>query len=305
LLNVCCIWPSWAHFGNTNPTITAIVLLGYTISPGLFGFIFTRVVNPDNIEPDDIISSTETVFPVSVSERVPLGLWVFSAIISGSSIIALLLIYDKPADGSGKVEKEKVADAMPYREIFKSLNFWRLFIQFYLNFFLMIFMFCNFRSFLLQHIPNDHLVAYVGTMATVSIIVGRMFCMYILDRSSYITLMTLINITNMILCITIPMIWNNKVLLISWVCAIYFISGGIYPAGMIETFINFPGEDGKKIFPLLNIPWALCTFSITGITSIGDLYGYDIAFYIIAFITLLSQAMLFLWKATPKGIMNC
>jgi MFS family permease len=300
LLNVCSMWPSWAHFDNTNSTIAGIVLMGYSISPGVFGFIFTNIVNPDNLPPDKSDSSSDKVFPDSVSERVPLGLWVFSGIIVVSTIIALILIYDSPNGSSEEEEKEEVPEAMPYKEIFKSLNFWRLFFQFYMNFFLVIFLFCNFRSILLLHISDDHLIAYAGTLSTVSIIVGRMFSMYILERSNYIVVMTLINISTIMLCITMPMIWANPVLSISWVCAMYFISGGIYASGMIETYINFPGEDGKKIFPLLNIPWTLCTFSIAGITSIGDEYGYDIAFYTIALITMLSQIMLCVWKARPR-----
>ena len=83
-------------------------------------------------------------------------------------------------------------------------------------------------------------------------------------------------------------------------CYVHFISGGIYPAGMIETYSNFPGEDWKKIFPLLNIFWPLCTFSLNIVASIGDHYGYDTAFYVIAFITMLSQIMLHAWRAKPK-----
>jgi hypothetical protein len=301
ILNVSSMWSTWAHFGNTNATVTGIVLAGFTTSPGVFGLIFTNVVNPDNLEPPkNSDSSTERMFPDSVSERVPLGFCVFSAIILVSSIIALLLIYEKPKGSSEEEENKKVKEAMSYKEIFKTPNFWRLFLQFYLNFFLVLFLFCNIRLILLYKISDDHLIGYAGTLTTVSIIVGRMLFMYILDRSSYIVLMTFTNISNIILCITIPMIWDTPVLFISWVCAMYFISGGIYPAGMIETYITFPGEDGKKIFPLLNISWSLCTFSLTGISIIGDYYGLDIAFYTIALITMLSQIMLVVWKEKPK-----
>ena len=93
VLNVCSMWPSWAHFDNTNATIAGIVLMGYTISPGLFGFIFTQIVNPHNLSPEKSDKSTDLIFPDSVSERVPFALLVFAGLIVVSAFIAVLMIF--------------------------------------------------------------------------------------------------------------------------------------------------------------------------------------------------------------------
>lgn len=43
---------SWPHFGNTNAMITGIIIVGYSISPGLLGIMFTNIVNPNNLTPE-------------------------------------------------------------------------------------------------------------------------------------------------------------------------------------------------------------------------------------------------------------
>jgi hypothetical protein len=66
----------------------------------------------------------------------------------------------------------------------------------------------------------------------------------------------------------------------------------------------FPGEDGKKVFPIITISWTLCTFSITFITEIGDDWGYELACYIIALATAMGQLIISFWPREENKVVN-
>jgi fucose permease len=303
ILTVCSLWPSWPHFGNTNAMITGIIIVGYSISPGLLGMVFTYIVNPNNLTPDGS-KSIDIKYPEIVSSRVPYSLIVFSVLTLILGIFAILMIYDKPHTKSSESIHDEVQTEMSYKEILTCSKFWRLFCIAYFEYFALNFLVCDYKIILLEYIKDDHLATYSYIFATVSIIVGRIMWMIILEKSSFNSMFTLINIITIVLSITMPMIWNNSLLLICWICMFYFTSGGIYPSLLIETFTMFPGEDGKKVFPIITISWTLCTFSIALITEIGDNWGYELACYIIALATFVGQLIISFWPREEKVVVK-
>jgi hypothetical protein len=303
ILTVCSLWPSWPHFGNTNAMITGIIIVGYSISPGLLGIMFTHIVNPHNLTPEGS-KSIDIKYPDSVSSRVPYSLTVFSIITLILGISAIFMIYDKPHTKSDESIHDVVQTEMSYKQILTCSKFWRLFCIAYFEYFALNFLVCDYKIILLKYIQDDHLVTYSYIFATVSVIVGRIMWMIILEKSSFNTIITVINIITIVLSITMPMIWTNSLLLICWLCMFYFTSGAIYPSLLIETFTMFPGEDGKKVFPIITISWTLCTFSITFITEIGDDWGYELACYIIALATAVGQLIISFWPREEKKVVN-
>lgn len=296
-INVISLWPPWAHFGNTNGMITAISLTGYTLTPGMYGFIFTKIVNPDNLSAVESKVSTEVIFPVSVSDQVPFAMLVLGGLVFMNGVIAMLMIFDNP-NKTNEDYTEIKAD-ITYSEIFKSQHFWRIFLQNYLCL-LAPYLICNLRLILLMLIGDDLLVAYVFNITTIAMILGRLLSMYILDSTNFEVLMSIVNIGSIILCTTFPIVWSSSVLSIVWICSMYFITGGVYPAGIIEIFRNFPGENGKKVAPLLNLAWSMEMISVVGVTAIADEFGYDISFYFLSCLFMISQILLILWR--PKHI---
>lgn len=300
LVTISSLWPLWSHFGNTNATITGVVIVGYSLGASIYALIFTQVVNPDNLIPSGD-KSTDQIYPDSVSERVPTGYIVFTAITFVVGMSSILLIKNKPKTDS---EIQQDSHDKSYKEILLSSNFWRLFLLFYIDYFVICFLVCDFRVFMLKHISDDHLISYASTISTLGNNLGRVIWMIFLDYTSFRTLVTVINAMVILLLVTIPMIWDEPVLLITWISGLWFFSSGLYPAFIVETYTVFPGESGKKAYPILTIPWTLCTFSVIGITSIGDEYGYIYIIYILIGLTLGSIVLVSFWKPKIEDIIK-
>jgi hypothetical protein len=292
VLNICTFWPLWSHFESTNATITGIVVVGYSFGATIYANIFTQVVNPDNLTPPPADKSTDQIYPDSVSERVPTGFLVFTLMTFVIGFVSMIMIKSKPKTDSET--EDDIAHNKSYKEILLSYDFWRLFVIFYLNYFIVIFLVCDYRVLMLKHISNDHLISYASSIATVASNLGRFIWMVFLDYTSFKTLLIVINSSIVVLLFTIPLIWNYPTLLITWISGIWFFSSSIYPSFIVETYRVFPGDSGKKAYPILTLPWTLATFTMVGITAIGDSYDYIYVMYILIASSLSSTALLFL-----------
>jgi hypothetical protein len=294
VLNISSLWPLWSHFGNTNATITGIVIVGYSMGDTIYANIFTQIINPDNLTPTGD-KSTDQIYPESVSERVPTGFLVFTVITFVIGLGSMIMIKSKPKTDS-ETEYDTSHDKS-YKEIVLSYNFWRLFVLFYLDYFTICFLVCYYRVFMLKHISDDHLISYSSSIAAVANNVGRLIWMVFLDYTSFKTLLVVINLSAAFLLFTISLVWSNPTLLIIWIFGIWFFTAGIYPSFIVETYRVFPGDSGKKAYPLLTIPWTLCTFTMIGIAVIGDSFGYIYVMYILMVSSLSSIALILIFPA--------
>jgi hypothetical protein len=265
--------------------------------------MFTHIVNPHNITPKGS-KSIDIRYPDSVSSRVPYSLIVFSVMTLVIGICSIFMIYGKPHTQNSEYIPYEVQTEISYKQILTCSKFWRIFCIAYFEYFAMSFISNDYKIILLKFIQDDFLVTYSFTFAISSVVAGRVILMVFLDKSSFNSIITLINIITIPLSITMPMIWSNPLLLISWMCMFYFTSGAIYPSLLIETFTMFPGEDGKKVFPIIMLSWTLCTFSIALITEIGDNWGYELACYIVALATLVGQLIVFWWPREEKTVVK-
>ncbi len=152
---------------------------------------------------------------------------------------------------------------------------------FYLDYFTICFLVCDYRVLMLKHMSDDHLISYASSIATVANNVGRLIWMVFLDYTSFKTLLVVLNLSVAVLLFTISLVWSSPTLLITWICGIWFFSSGIYPSFIVETYRVFPGDSGKKAYPILTLPWTLVNFTMVGITAIGDWYGYIYVIYIL------------------------
>ena len=294
VLTISSLWPLWSHFGNTNATITGIVVVGYSMGATIYANIFTQFINPDNLIPTGD-KSTNQIYPDSVSERVPMGFLLFALITFLIGFGSMIMIKNKPRTDS-ETEND-TAHNKSYKEILLSYKFWRLFVIFYIGYFTICFLVCDYRVFMLKHISDDHLISYASSIATVTNNGGRLIWMIFLDYTSFKTLIVVLNLSVAGLLFTIPLIWSNPTLLITWICGIWFFSSGIYPAFIVETYRVFPGDSGKKAYPILTLPWTLATFTMIGITAIGDWYGYIYVIYILIVSCLGSTALILILPA--------
>lgn len=294
VINVSSLWPLHVIFGNNNATVIGIAIVGFSAGASIYGLILTQIVNPYNLTPTGD-NSTNQIYSDSVSERVPMGYLVFAVLTFTVGVISLMLIKSKSRSESDS-HIDSFSPALSYKEILKSSSFWKLFWLFYLNYFPMIFLICDYRVIMLKHIHDDHLVSYASTLAAFANNSGSLLWMIVLDYSSFNTIMIAIDVILVGFLATLPMIWDEPVLLISWVCVMWFCCGGLYTGSVYETYNAFPGDTGKKVYPLLTIPWNLSVFSTVGITTIGDRYGYDYAMYILIVMTVASLAIVVFWK---------
>lgn len=293
ILSISSLWPCWNHFGSTNSKITGIIVIGYSIGSGICGAIFTYIVNPQN-DPPSGDQSSDMIYPDSVSSQVPKGFFLLSVITLALGILSWLIISYKPAITS---EEEKILNPpRSYKEIIRSNNFLRLFIILYFTSFVVNFWVCDYKIITLAHLDNDHLVAYAYILSSACGNLGQILWMFVLDYTSFKFLFVLGNTLNCIFTVTLSLVWNEPIVFITWICITNFICGGFYPAMIVEVFKEFPGEEGKKTLPLMTFPWVICTFTMTGITEIGDALGYDVALYILSIMPLIAIFIILLWK---------
>jgi hypothetical protein len=293
ILSICSLWPCWNHFGSTNSKITGIIVVGFSIGSGIYGVIFTYLVNPHNYTPPGD-KSYDMIYPDSVSSQVPKGFFLLSVITLAIGILSWLMISYKPATPS---EEEKILnEPRSYKEIITSNNFLRLFIILYFSCFVVNFWVIDYKIIALYKLYDDHLVANVFILSNVFGNLGQILWMFVLDYTSFKFLFVLGNMLNFIFTVTLPMIWDEPIVFISWICILNFICGGFYPAIIVEVFKEFPGEEGKKTLPLMTLPWVICTFTMTGITEIGDELGYDVASYVLSIMPIIAIIIHLSWK---------
>jgi hypothetical protein len=294
LLTISSLWPLWSHFGNTNATLTGVVVMAYSLGATIYANIFTQVVNPDNLTPKGD-KSTDQIYPQSVADRVPMGFLVFAIVTSVIGFGAMIMIKSKP-----KTDSETEHDTghnKSYKEILLSYNFWRLFVLFYLDYYAVAFLISDYRVFMLKHISDDHLISYASSIITIANNIGRVMWMIFLDYTNFKTLVVVINLAVATLLFTIPMIWSNTTLLITWMSGIWLFGSGLYPSFIVETYRIFPGDSGKKAYPILTLPWTLAIFSMNGVTAIGDWYGYTYVMYILILCSLGSIILVLIFPA--------
>lgn len=150
---------------------------------------------------------------------------------------------------------------------------------------------------MLKHISDDHLISYASSIITIANNIGRVMWMIFLDYTNFKTLVVVINLAVATLLFTIPMIWSNTTLLITWMSGIWLFGSGLYPSFIVETYRIFPGDSGKKAYPILTLPWTLAIFSMNGVTAIGDWYGYTYVMYILILCSLGSIILVLIFPA--------
>jgi MFS family permease len=73
----------WSYFPKMKGLVTSLIMIGYSASPYILGGIISRVVNPDNIAPDEVIPNgkgTLLLYGPEVTKNVPKMWYVISAV---------------------------------------------------------------------------------------------------------------------------------------------------------------------------------------------------------------------------------
>lgn len=301
LLALVALWPMWSYFGATNGKATGVVLMGYSLGPGLIGLAFTHIANPENYAPSSDGGSDNLIYPEEVNQRVPLAIYIISAAIFLIGMFALCIISENTKSlettegGQTVVMKE-----LPYKAIFKTVKFWRLAIIMYFQYFIYGFFLSNYKIILLNHIHDDHLVAYAGSACFISSILGRVVFSALLDYTSFKVSSSIINMTSLIFLVTLPMIWEIESLAIFWTSIIFFVTSGLYPSYLIEIGRNFNPETTRKLFPIFMLFITMSTFSASSLTEVGDIIGLENVLYVLGTTSLIDQIILTLWNIKEK-----
>ncbi len=301
ILALISLWPCWSYFGSSNAKVNGVVLVGYSLGPGLIGLAFTHLANPNNRTPEAHGGDASDLrYPDEVSERVPLALLVLGASLMITGSLSLLIISEKKIKESSLLSIYKSPFEWTYKQIFSSQIFWRIVAILYFQYFIMGYFVNNYKTILLNRIHNDDLVAYAGSLCFVSNVVGRIVWSAILDFCSFKVTSSMINITGILLTVSLPFIWHIDVLLISWTCMIFFVCAGLYPAFLIEVARSFNLATTPKVLSLTTIPITASVFTCAAIQEFTDDLGYDGVLYLVAALVLVDQIILFTWNITPE-----
>lgn len=297
LLALVSLWPVWSYFGLTNGKVTGIVLIGYSLGPGLIGLAFTHIVNPENHAPQSDGESDNLIYPEQVNQRVPYAILVVAGAILFIGMFALFIVSENKTT-TEDLENSQVYNRieLPYRIIFKTQKFWRLAIILYFQYFILAFFLCNYKIILLNHIHNDHLVAYAGSACFVSSIIGRVFFSGVLDYISFKTCSSIINSISILVLVSMPAIWNIGVLAIIWTSIIFFVTAGLYPSYLMEVGRNFNPETSRKIFPIFMLSITSSTFTASILTELGNLIRLENILYLLACTALIDQLIVMFWN---------
>lgn len=301
ILALISLWPCWSYFGSSNAKVNGLVLVGYSLGPGLLGLAFTHLANPNNRTPISYNGNDEDLrYPDEVSERVQSSLLIIGASVMIIGSLSLMIISEKKIKESSLLSLDKSPFEWGYKQIFTSQIFWRIIVILYFQYFIMGFFVNNYKVILLNRIPDDDLVAYAGTLCFVANVVGRIVWSAILDFCSFKVTSTMINITGIFLTITLPFIWDVDVLLISWTCMIFFVCSGLYPAFLIEVARSFNMETTRKVLPLTTIPITASVFTCAFIQEFISTIGLQAVLNIVAGLVVIDQIIVFFWNISKE-----
>ena len=179
----CSVWIGWELLpANDKGFAAGLGLSGFSMSPFIYGFVFTLIINPNNDRPTETEEDgdfKEKLFGKDVYESFPMTIRYLSIILLVVGLVGAFFLNKK----SEKQEEKASISFLPFVKIIKLHKFWYIFVFGFFKNVYYFFVIMNYRTLGLLYINDDYFLSYVTTISFVlgsvsRIIIGKLFDLY-------------------------------------------------------------------------------------------------------------------------------
>lgn len=284
-----CLWIVWNQIPENKARLSGFALIGYSLGPMIFGFIFTMIVNPDDYQAENVESDgneDQKMFGHDVTNRVPKAIRLLCLCLLTSYIIGITFLKRKWKVDIKEGEAGKAT--MTFSQMIKSLKVWNLFFIAYFSVTCLTYIANTYKIIGMLYINNDHFTTYVGSIGSFAGCIGCLIFGILFDKYSWKLIMTCDCILVIMLYATFQVSLNLKYLYGFYVIMLYFFTMAGYIGIVVQTDRDFPEDKWivpyvcLGLIPAYTMPYIFEKF-------ITPIVGYFATFIIVAGITAIAM----------------
>lgn len=235
----------WEKLPKCKGTTTGILLAGFNLGSGVFGLIFTYMVNPNNYSAAETQSDgeeQERYFGENITDSVPASLRWVAVIYFISGIVGIACLSIKSDTEKSSENSVKVGNTIGFMEMIKIKKFWHFFGLLFLGLAPTSYIMVTYKVIGIIHINDDYFLSYIGTIMFVTSSAGRFIFGILLDAFSYKKLMVICYLLITVFILLLDFCLDMRYLFGFLVVAISFTSSGIYNGILLEMEKNYPND---------------------------------------------------------------
>ena len=313
------IW-GWEHFPNRKGMVSGFIISGFGLGAFLFGYISLAIANPENESPELEVAGGKIFHPqMEQSDRSPTMIRVNATIWACLSIIGIIWV-TKPSkhldqddgyislddyEGSNSIDSHEHLEMnlksekkyIDFKEALLKSATWHVCFMVVISSIQGSFINQIFKSYGELKIPDDAFITTVGTVASISNWVSRIFWANMQDKFGFKSMYMWLLSMQILIGTTIGYISSSKVLYLLWINLQYFCIGGYFTLTPTLWAKMYGHQTGGRIYSIMMLFFTipnLVTYSLT--KFLYHLVGYDVIFYITASTSFLSSVMLLFFK---------
>ena len=232
----------WNQLPKNKAKYTGIALFGYVIGITPFGIFFTMVVNPNNDAPVKIESDgeeNETMYPKSVSERVPMTIRLMTIAFLAVSLLGLALVPRAKQENHVK----EATRTLTLKKVLKDKVFWNLFFLSFNAFSAIAYIHLVYKIIGNVYIRDDYFTSFVGSVAFALGGFGRLAYGYFIDTLDWKRVFGLTFVFYMIFSYSFWFTIDSKEVFGFYVVMFTFLSASFYNGIASESQRAFPKDN--------------------------------------------------------------
>lgn len=230
------IWVGWRVLGHKKGLLTGVAEAAYKLSPFIIGAVYTKLINPENLE--GYQKNESVYFTEPVYSHVPNALiWVTCInFILGSISTLLVLEFRNKIDDSSKSK-------ITLKRLLVHRNFWYLFFSMFIKMIFYIFLISAYKNLGLIHFNDDHFLNFVAlaaftTTAFCSILLGSFFDKFEWEKLNY----SFVSF-EVVLVLIGPSVLDSKILFCVWLSLAMGISAMNFVSVWLLTQRLYPQDN--------------------------------------------------------------
>ena len=249
------IWLGWKELpGSMKGLATGLGLSGYSLSPFIYGFTFTLIINPNNestTQTEEDGDFKEKLFSKEVYQNFPSTIRYISIILFLVGLFGLCLMFRKIE----KKEKEPPVASIPMLKNLKTLKFWYVCGFGFTKMFVFFFMVNIYKTLGLLYVNDDYFLSYVSTIAFILGAIGRVFFGKLLDVYPWKTLNIVLGFVELFLMLVFYYVLEYRYLFALLTILALIVSGGSYISVWFLTEKAFHNQKG--VFPMVSYSFVI------------------------------------------------
>lgn len=253
---------SWKWLPNQKGLASGVILTGFGFGGFLFNILGSKLINPNNANPD-----ASGLFPSEVYDNFGPALRKLGLMYAGLSIAGYLLVTEPKSDVSAKGSGSTQAVGLEVGKALKTPQFWTLWTMIIASASAGLNIASVYKQFAATNsaLVGDSYQAALGAMGCIFNGVGRLFWGVLSDKIGFKKCFTLVTVLQAVLH---GFLFNNsagsKVTFMAAICSVYFLLAGHF-ALMPPTMAKLYGSKrGTLLYGIL--------YSAFGAASIGGMF---------------------------------